>query len=658
MRTPPPPIYTQPPSREQRRQNHPALKVQTAPSILTQSLQRGDPPLPPQPPPPPSADSSSEYAALVSQGSQPQQLWRSASAISTASSVRSRSLSFDSPTAQTFYRDLTPLPSPIVTASSPSLRGSFYTGRSPPTSAVSSRTSSRVHSGRQLTDISRVDSRDPQVVQPQPQSQPVQRQKKTYGELLPAVSLPAAIEPAAVPEASIVGGDDSQQQDSLGLGISTLRTSITPPSPTEEQIEAERRQQLQDNVVGIERLTLPGQVPSGPQDFRLTASVPAGKDDPLKREQNLGEYAVAEHGEEFEAYEESSLRKLIWREVRPLGNGTFSRVVLAGIVTGSIYSDDDAVEDEFDYDNNELVAVKIVELASAGGASRERIESGLKREVDILKNLHHPCLIHLIAFKKEETRALIVLPYCHGGDLFDLATSPCRSELLQPGVVRRLFAELVSAVLYLHNNNIVHRDIKLENVLLNVEQNSLLSAVESSKAVTTLTDFGLSRRIDPENPTLSTRCGSEDYAPPELIMGQPYDGRQTDAWALGVLLYALMEGRFPFDLPPPLVAPDGSAPPSRKAGSARNRVKHRIARVEWCWVRFRRRRNGGEDGYDYDHSLSSDDDEDYEDTTDGWKGARKVVEMCLRRKDSRWSVREIAESEFVKGVLNFHLERP
>ncbi|KAK9314954.1 kinase-like domain-containing protein, partial [Lipomyces starkeyi] len=278
------------------------------------------------------------------------------------------------------------------------------------------------------------------------------------------------------------------------------------------------------------------------------------------------------------------------------------------------------------------VAVKIVELASAGGASRERIESGLKREVDILKNLHHPCLIHLIAFKKEETRALIVLPYCHGGDLFDLATSPCRSELLQPGVVRRLFAELVSAVLYLHNNNIVHRDIKLENVLLNVEQKSLLSAVESSKAVTTLTDFGLSRRIDPENPTLSTRCGSEDYAPPELIMGQPYDGRQTDAWALGVLLYALMEGRFPFDLPPPLVAPDGSAPPSRKAGSARNRVKHRIARVEWCW--------------------------DYEDTTDGWKGARKVVEMCLRRKDSRWSVREIAESEFVKGVLNFHLERP
>ncbi|KAK9251461.1 kinase-like domain-containing protein [Lipomyces tetrasporus] len=308
-----------------------------------------------------------------------------------------------------------------------------------------------------------------------------------------------------------------------------------------------------------------------------------------------------------------------------------------------------------------MVAVKIVELAGAGGASSERIESGLKREVDILKNLHHPCLIHLIAFKKEQTRALIVLPYCAGGDLFDLATSPCRSELVQPGVVRRLFAELVSAVLYLHNNCIVHRDIKLENVLLNVEQNSLLSAVESNKAVTTLTDFGLSRRIDPENPMLTTRCGSEDYAPPELIMGQQYDGRQTDAWALGVLLYALMEGRFPFDLPPPLETTDGSVaagPGTRKSGSARSRVKHRIARVEWCWVRFRRHREGEDDVYDYDHSLSSDDDDEYKDSLDGWKGARKVVEMCLRRKDSRWSVREIAESEFVKGALNFPLERP
>jgi protein-serine/threonine kinase len=76
---------------------------------------------------------------------------------------------------------------------------------------------------------------------------------------------------------------------------------------------------------------------------------------------------------------------------------------------------------------------------------------------------------------------------------------------------------------------------------------------------------------------LTTRCGSEDYAAPEILLGQPYDGRSTDAWALGVLLYALMEGRLPFD------------PPPGKAG--RTRASHRIARCDWDWIKF-----GDEDG--------------------------------------------------------------
>lgn len=61
-----------------------------------------------------------------------------------------------------------------------------------------------------------------------------------------------------------------------------------------------------------------------------------------------------------------------------------------------------------------------------------------------------------------------------------------------------------------------------------------------------LTDFGLSRFISPTSPLLSTRCGSEAYAAPELIMGKQYDGRQTDTWALGVVLFAIITGEMPF----------------------------------------------------------------------------------------------------------------
>lgn len=73
------------------------------------------------------------------------------------------------------------------------------------------------------------------------------------------------------------------------------------------------------------------------------------------------------------------------------------------------------------------------------------------------------------------------------------------------------------------------------------------SDLSSSAPLIKLTDFGLSRFIDPASPLLTTRCGSESYAAPELVIGRPYDGRDTDAWACGVVLYVLATRRLPFD---------------------------------------------------------------------------------------------------------------
>jgi protein-serine/threonine kinase len=86
-----------------------------------------------------------------------------------------------------------------------------------------------------------------------------------------------------------------------------------------------------------------------------------------------------------------------------------------------------------------------------------------------------------------------------------------------------------------------------------------------------LTDFGLSRFIDPENPVLTTRCGSESYAAPEIITGRKYDGRETDAWACGVVLYALATRKLPFDSPR-----SGSS-------SGRKGMLMRIAKCEYQW---------------------------------------------------------------------------
>lgn len=121
---------------------------------------------------------------------------------------------------------------------------------------------------------------------------------------------------------------------------------------------------------------------------------------------------------------------------------------------------------------------------------------------------------------------------------------------------------------------------------------------------------------------LETRCGSEDYAAPELLLGQPYDGRVTDAWALGVLLYAIMEERLPFD--------------QLLRSKRKSQKSHRIARCEWSWVKW-----GNEDG-EWNHVPGA-----------ALEGARAIVEGLLVRSRSRWPLNKVAETEWVKGGITF-----
>lgn len=202
-------------------------------------------------------------------------------------------------------------------------------------------------------------------------------------------------------------------------------------------------------------------------------------------------------------------------------------------------------------DDDELVALKMLDREPCN--NNERLKVSWVREVEVLKHISHPNLVRFITSFSTPLHHTLVLEQVAGGELFDALMSNLDQFAQREWLVRVIYTELANAIGWMHHINLVHRDIKLENILMTVDLFKLVAASEPLRPhhlpngpLIKLTDFGLSRFIDPSNPLLETRCGSEEYAAPELIIGKKYDGRKTDAWALGVVLYALITGSLPF----------------------------------------------------------------------------------------------------------------
>lgn len=340
----------------------------------------------------------------------------------------------------------------------------------------------------------------------------------------------------------------SQRRGFTGFAVPLVAVDapVLKPPPLQEVVIPKRGENLSRQLSNSVRLhrEKPAQVPDRFQDVR----------------------------DVYMAYD-PAMHKTTWDRVKALGKGSFAQVILATPTLSQVKPGLEARA------RKTLVAVKITTLG-ADPAEKQQIEEALRRDVALVKQLAHPCLISIIAFNIDSVRALVVLPYCRGGDMFELVAHHIP---LHPKLLSRLMFDIVSAVAYMHSKNVVHRDIKLENVLISLNPDELLRIPDYAadpRPLAIVTDLGLARSIDPDSPMLTTRCGSEDYVPPEIILSHPYDGRQTDAWAIGVLLYAALEGRLPFDAPPR----------THSQISARARVvktAHRIARNEWAWYKLK-----------------------------------------------------------------------
>uniref|UniRef100_A0A672HX23 non-specific serine/threonine protein kinase n=1 Tax=Salarias fasciatus TaxID=181472 RepID=A0A672HX23_SALFA len=151
-------------------------------------------------------------------------------------------------------------------------------------------------------------------------------------------------------------------------------------------------------------------------------------------------------------------------------------------------------------------------------------------ESRVLQNTRHPFLTTLKYAFQTHDRLCFVMEYANGGELFFHLS---RDRVFTEDRARFYGAEIVSALEYLHSRNVVYRDLKLENLMLDKDGHIKI------------TDFGLCKEGITDGATMKTFCGTPEYLAPEVLEDNDY-GRAVDWWGLGVVMYEMMCGRLPF----------------------------------------------------------------------------------------------------------------
>ncbi|KAI3381377.1 hypothetical protein SNEBB_005174 [Seison nebaliae] len=193
-----------------------------------------------------------------------------------------------------------------------------------------------------------------------------------------------------------------------------------------------------------------------------------------------------------------------------IGEGSFAKVKLAQHILA-----------------DERVAVKIINKKDV--IKRNYMRSNLRREATLMQRMEHPNIVRLHEVMETDNSYYIIMDLIEGTDFVKYLTA---KERLSENETRRYIRQIVSAVDHMHKLKVIHRDIKLQNFILNNHRNMIII------------DFGLSNCLD-QRDVLNTQCGSPAYAAPEIFAHREY-GPEVDVWSIGVNMYAMLTGRLPF----------------------------------------------------------------------------------------------------------------
>ncbi|KAK7952347.1 Pkinase-domain-containing protein [Apiospora aurea] len=224
-----------------------------------------------------------------------------------------------------------------------------------------------------------------------------------------------------------------------------------------------------------------------------------------------------------------------WHLGKTLGKGSAGRVRLA---RHSVTGEDAAVK---------ILPKHGVRLTQAGSLQdidawdqskddfkrQNHMPLSIEREVALLKLIDHPNIMKIYDIWENRSEIYLVLEYVNHGDLFEYINE---YQCLRENETVFFFRQIISALDYCHSFNICHRDLKPENILI------------SNTGQIKIADFGMAAIHQGPTHWLQTACGSPHYAAPELVsQNRGYQGHKVDVWSAGVILYACLCGRLPFD---------------------------------------------------------------------------------------------------------------
>lgn len=151
-----------------------------------------------------------------------------------------------------------------------------------------------------------------------------------------------------------------------------------------------------------------------------------------------------------------------------------------------------------------------------------------------MKKFEHPNIVRLYDSFETVKEIYLIQEYISGVSLYQFIKNKSQKRILPEEVVIHFFRQIAEGVRYLHGQRVCHRDLKLENIIIDDRNN------------VKIIDFGFSVQ-QTDDAKLKVFCGTPSYMAPEIIQKKEYNGYATDIWSLGIILFVMLAGMFPFN---------------------------------------------------------------------------------------------------------------